>query len=258
MSNTWDRQLIWDCANITSDEARAKNNQYDKSYWSPTINMARDPLWDRNDETYGEDPYLTGQIGEQFVKGMQGEDSKYQKVIATLKHFAANNCEGERGDGTSYMDESTLKDYYLDSFKDITERTSPGSVMSSYNATTIMRNGKPVYDYIISTANEYLLTDQLRRNWGFDAYVTGDCGAFGNLFSKANLKNVLFPGVANVTPAMTMAKAFNAGNNIDCGFAAQASTYEAVQKGYMSEDTLDRAVYELFLERMRTGEFDDP
>ncbi len=96
MSNTWDRDLIFETMDITSTEARGKNNRYDLNYWNPTINMARDPRWGRNEESYGEDPYLTSELGSQAVRGMQGTDEKYLKTISTLKHYAANNCEGER------------------------------------------------------------------------------------------------------------------------------------------------------------------
>ncbi len=121
MSNTWDRQLIYEAGDITSTEARGKNNRYDLSYWNPTINMARDPRWGRNEESYGEDPYLTSEIAGKSVQGMQGTDEKYLKTIATLKHFAANNCEGERQTGTSVLDERTLREYYTRAFGDITK-----------------------------------------------------------------------------------------------------------------------------------------
>ncbi|MEE0522616.1 MAG: glycoside hydrolase family 3 N-terminal domain-containing protein [Lachnospira sp.] len=93
MSNTWNTELIYKLADATSTEARAKNDRYNLSYWSPTINMARDPRWGRNEESMGEDPYLTGRLGAAFVNGMQGNDTTYLKTIATLKHFAANNRE---------------------------------------------------------------------------------------------------------------------------------------------------------------------
>lgn len=93
LSNTWNRELIYKTADATSTEARAKNNRYDLSYYTPTINMTRNPRWGRNEETYGEDPYLAGELGAEFVKGMQGDDEKYTKIMAAIKHFAANNNE---------------------------------------------------------------------------------------------------------------------------------------------------------------------
>ncbi len=259
MSNTWDTKLIQEAMDITSTEARGKNNRYDLSYWNPTINMARDPRWGRNEESYGEDPYLTSQIGEAAVKGMQGDDEKYLKVISTLKHYAANNCEGERQTGSSVMNERTLREYYTKAFGDIVESSAPASVMSSYNAITMKRNGETVIDYIASSANEYLLTDVLRRTYGFSGYVVGDCGAFENLYGRQSLRQKLFPdrNLDDITGAMAVSTAFNAGAELDCGSRAQMSAYEAVTEGWMSEDTLDVAVYRLMLQRMRTGEFDD-
>ncbi|MCI5893233.1 MAG: hypothetical protein MRZ66_07520 [Clostridiales bacterium] len=184
MSNTWDKQLMFEVMDITSTEARGKNNRYDLNYWNPTINMARDPRWGRNEETYGEDPYLTSEIGGKAIEGMQGTDEKYQKTIATLKHYAANNCEGERQTGTSVMNESTMREYYSRAFRDITENYNPGAVMSSYNGTTLYRNGEILsalngqkIDYIASSANSYLLNDLLRRTYSFSGFVVGDCGA---------------------------------------------------------------------------------
>lgn len=259
MSNTWDTDLMYKAMDITGTEARGKNNRYDLSYWNPTINMARDPRWGRNEESYGEDPYLTAQLGASAVKGMQGDDEKYIKVISTLKHFAANNCEGERQSGSSVMTEKTLREYYTKAFEEIVEDANPASVMSSYNAITMSRNGETVTDYIASTANEFLLTDLLRRTWGFSGYVVGDCGAFENLFGKQSIRQKLFPDydIDDITGEMAVSRAFNAGAELDCGQRAQASTYDSVLQGWMDEETLDRAVYRLFLARMKTGEFDD-
>ncbi|MDO5397090.1 MAG: glycoside hydrolase family 3 C-terminal domain-containing protein [bacterium] len=259
MSNTWDTELMRRVMDITSTEARGKNNRYDLSYWNPTINMARDPRWGRNEESYGEDPFLTAALGSAAVEGMQGDDEKYIKVISTLKHFAANNCEGERQTGTSVLSERALREYYTKAFQDITEKSDPMSVMSSYNATTVTRNGETIIDYIASSANKYLLTDLLRRTWGFNGYVVGDCGAWENLFGRQSLRKKLFPDmpVDDITAAMAVSTAYNAGNNLDCGSRAQTSGYDAVVQGYTDEGTLDRAVYELFLARMKTGEFDD-
>ena len=177
LSNTWNRDLMYTVADIISTEARAKNNRYNLSYWSPTVNMARDPRWGRNEETYGEDPYLSSQLGRAISECMQGDDPKYLKTIATLKHFAANNNEANRSSGSSLMTEFNFRNYYTRVFQDITEIVMPASVMASYNGTSITRNGEFIYNFIPSAANSYLLQDLLRRNWGFDGYVTSDCGA---------------------------------------------------------------------------------
>ncbi len=267
MSNTWDTDLIRKAADITSTEARAKtgtkDNRSDLVYWSPTINMARDPRWGRNEESYGEDPFLTAQYGKEFVNGMQGNDQKYLKTVATLKHFVANNCEGERRTGSSVMDEQTLRDYYTRAFQDITEQANPGSVMSSYNATTITRNGSILYDYMPSTANSHTLNDLLRRTWGFSGFVVGDCGAVNLLNSTKAYKRTLFPDAEDldsIPQSATIPFAIRGGNDMDCnsgGNAIPAHSAEAVRNGNMLEDEMDLAVYRAILMRMKTGEFDE-
>lgn len=268
MSNTWDRQLMFEAMDITSTEARAKNNRYDLNYWNPTINMARDPRWGRNEESYGEDPYLTAEIGSQAVKGMQGTDEKYLKTMTTLKHYAANNCEGERQTGTSIMNERTMREYYSRAFGDIVEAQAPAAVMTSYNGTTIYRNGEILtsmdgqkIDYVASSANSYILKDLLRRTNGFSGFYVGDCGAWDNAFGRQPLRKKLYPDIAldEITAPMTVAKVINGGSSLDCNSGANGTgqVAEAVRQGLIDEDTLDIAIYELFLQRMKTGEFDN-
>lgn len=261
LSNTWNRDLVYRVADITSTEARAKNNRYNLSYYTPTINMARDPRWGRNDETYGEDPYLTGQLGGEFVKGMQGDDEKYTKIIATIKHYLANNNEKNRRGGSSVMTEFNLRNYYGKVFQNVTEIEMPGSVMSSYNATTIYRNGKLIQNYVPSAASGYLLTDLLRRNWGFDGYVTTDCGAGEDLAKRvpAYMQGIL--GSSSEPAGAYIAAAIQAGMDLECNLGGGnfSVTYgaDAVNLGYMTEEQLETAIYHLFLQRFRTGEFDD-
>lgn len=259
MSNTWNRELVYRMAEITSTEARGKNSKTNLSYWSPTINLARDPRWGRNEETYGEDPYLTGQMGAAFVKGMQGDDERYLKTIATLKHFAANNNELNRRGGCSVMSEFNFRNYYTKVFQNVTEEVMPASVMSSYNATSIYRNGELIFNYKPSAANPYLLTELLRRNWGFDGYVTSDCGAGEDLVTiEAYKKGVLS---SDASDAQMVAQAFLAGMDVECfmhGICPSTENgVEAVKEGYMSEEYLETAVYHLFLQRFKTGEFDE-
>lgn len=266
LSNTWNRDLMYTVADIISTEARAKNNRYNLSYWSPTVNMARDPRWGRNEETYGEDPYLSSQLGAEFVKGMQGDDPKYLKTIATLKHFAANNNEANRSSGSSLMTEFNFRNYYTRVFQDITEIVMPASVMASYNGTSITRNGEFIYNFIPSAANSYLLQDLLRRNWGFDGYVTSDCGA-GEYAWGSNTRepNPAFQlgtlGSTTLPTEQYVAAFFQNGLNLECNLSGGniSTSYgvAAVENGYLSEEELERAVYELFLQRFRTGEFDD-
>lgn len=259
MSNTWNRNLVYKLADITSTEARAKNNQYNLSYWSPTVNMARDPRWGRNEETMGEDPYLTGQLGSEFVKGMQGNDDTYLKTISTLKHFAANNNEKNRSSGSSLMSEFNFRNYYTKVFQNITEQVMPASIMSSYNATTITRNGEYIYNFVPSLANSYLLQDLLRRNWGFDGYVTSDCGA-GEYMLRSKAFKMGMLGSASLPDEQYIAEIYKSGLNVECnlGGGNKSTLYgvAAVENGYLSELELGRVVYELFLQRFRTGEFD--
>ncbi|MBD5451218.1 MAG: hypothetical protein HDR25_01120 [Lachnospiraceae bacterium] len=263
MSNTWNPELIQSMADVISDEARGKNNRYNLSYWSPTVNMARDPRWGRNEEGYGEDPYLAGQIGAAFVKGLQGTDDAdnggYLKTIATVKHFAANNNESYRRGGSSKMTEFNFRNYYTRVFQNITEEVMPASVMASYNATTIYRNGSILYNYKPSAANSYLLQQTLRRNWGFDGYVTSDCGAGDDLVNSNYYKNGLLGNTTSDKGAY-LAEAFKNGLNVECylsGYnAVSKDGTEMVEKGYLTTGELDRAVYELFLQRFKTGEFD--
>jgi len=262
MSNTWNRELIQSMASIISDEARGKNNRYNLSYWSPTVNMARDPRWGRNEESFGEDPYLAGQIGASFVKGMQGTDDTdnggYLKTIATLKHFAANNNETNRRGGSSKMTEFNLRNYYTRVFQNITEEVMPASVMSSYNATTIYRNGNILYNYKPSAANSYLLQDVLRRNWGFDGYVTSDCGAGDDIVNNNSYRNGIIGNTTSENGAY-LAEAFKSGLNVECYLSGYNATKEdgaQMAEKYLSEGDLDRDVYELLLQRFKTGEFD--
>lgn len=262
LSNTWNRELVHAVADITSTEARGKNNKTNLSYYTPTINMARDPRWGRNEETYGEDPYLTGQLGGEFVKGMQGDDEKYIKIIATIKHFAANNNESYRRGGASIMNEYNFRNYYLKVFQNVSEIEMPGSVMSSYNATSIYRDGDLLFNYKPSAANTYLLTDILRRTWGFDGYVTTDCGAGEDLINNTSYMNGVL-GTTSEKSGAYIAAALLAGMDLECnlggGNASVANGAEAVLEGYMTEEQLETNIYHLFLQRFRTGEFDsDP
>ncbi|MDE5785751.1 MAG: hypothetical protein K2H98_04385, partial [Duncaniella sp.] len=141
ISSTWNLPLIYNVATAISDEARIYNNDQGKGliYWCPTINMSRDPRWGRDEENYGEDPFLTGKIAVEYIKGMQGDDPKHYKTIATAKHFAANNFEGGRTNTSSDMDDRNLREYYLPAFEMAVKEGNVRSIMSAYNAV----NGVP-------------------------------------------------------------------------------------------------------------------
>lgn len=239
MSSTWDLGLIFDCAKATSDEARIYNNDKNKGliYWCPTINMSRDPRWGRDEENYGEDPFLTGKIAVEYIKGMQGDDPKHYKTIATAKHFAANNYERGRHSTSSDVDDRNLREYYLPAFEMAVKEGNVRSVMSAYNAV----NGIPC------GANHELLIDILRGEWGFDGFVTSDCGAVEDVFNKHHYV---------ATGAEASAVSMKNGEDLNCGDTFQEFCKEAIEKGLMTEADLDLALTRVLAARFSVGEFD--
>src|SRR4051812_4179698 len=178
LGSSWDPRLMYREATQISDEARevVRDNTLDLDFYSPTVNLGRDPRWGRNDETFSEDPLLTARIASQFVNGMEGKDEQgrllpgakgYYKTLTPLKHYAANNSEVNRRTGTSDMDDRTLREYYTAQFRAIVQAAHPGSIMSSYNRV----NGVP------AAASTYLMDTLARETFGFDGYFTSDCDA---------------------------------------------------------------------------------
>ena len=248
MAATFNPSLINEVALAISDEARAKHHEAIKNkdysqykgltFWSPNINIFRDPRWGRGHETYGEDPYLTGQIGTQFVKGLQGNDSKYMKLIATAKHFAVHSGpESERHFFNVNVNERDLWETYLPAFKDLIVGAKAYSVMGAYNRV----NGES------ASASKYLLQDILRDKWGFKGYVVSDCGAINDI--HANHKIVK-------TPAESAALGVINGCDLNCGGIYQNNLSSSVEIGLVNENEIDTAVYRLFLARMKLGMFD--
>jgi len=248
MAATFNPSLINDIAVVISDEARAKhhealrNNDYSQykglTFWSPNINIFRDPRWGRGHETYGEDPYLTGQIGTQFVKGLQGNDPKYLKLVATAKHFAVHSGpESERHFFNANVNQRDLWETYLPAFKDLVVDANVYSVMGAYNRV----NGES------ASASNYLLQEILRDKWGFNGYVVSDCGAINDI--HANHKIVK-------TPEESAALGVITGCDLNCGGIYQKYLLESVTLGLISEKEIDTAVYRLFLARMKLGMFD--
>lgn len=206
LSATWNPELIYQCADVISTEARAyhqyRTNQRNSlvkgwkiglNVWSPTINMGRDPRWGREEENYGEDPFLCGVLATNFVKGIQGiqdESNPYFKIVACAKHFAANNYEQGRHSTTSFVTEKNMREYYLPAFEMCVRDANVQSVMSAYNAisndldektaggagATDGKGGLPC------SGNKMLLTDILRNEWGFTGYVTSDCAAVSDVY----------------------------------------------------------------------------
>ncbi len=250
LAATWDPKLIYDAATVISDEARAKWNFYNQgknqvnrfsdvlTFWSPTVNMARDPRWGRTPETYGEDPFLTSKIGVAFVKGLQGNDEKYLKVVSTPKHFAANNEEHNRFECNAIISERALREYYLQGFEACIREGKAQSIMSAYNAV----NGVPC------TANNWLLNELLRDEWGFKGYVVSDCGAIKGLMTAQHY-------VDNKVKAAEAA--IEAGLDLECGDDVYKNfLLEANKQGLVEEATINQAAYRVLDSRFKLGLFD--
>lgn len=246
LGSTWNPELIHQVATAISDEARIHHNIYGKklTYWSPTINMLRDPRWGRTEESYSEDPYLMGQMVVAYVKGMQGDDPKYLKTVATVKHFIANNSEFNRHVGSSEISERQLHEYYFPAFKVAVTKGNVESFMGAYNKL----NGVP------ACANRWLLTDVLRKNWGFKGFVVSDCGAISDIVHEHKYET---------DPEKAVAIAVKAGCDMECETCGtEQLLYDkylqgAVEKGYISEAEIDIAVKRIFRIRFLFGEFDD-
>ncbi|WP_433366659.1 glycoside hydrolase family 3 C-terminal domain-containing protein [Actinoplanes sp. CA-142083] len=252
LGSTWNPGLVNREASLISDEAReiVRENRLDLDFYTPTVNLARDPRWGRNDETFGEDPMLTATLAAQFVNGLQGPpENGYYKAIATLKHYAANNSESNRLRGSSDMDERTLREYYTAQFRDVIRWSHPGSMMSAYNSV----NGVP------SAANSHLMETLARQTYGFDGYFTSDCDAIYEIMAG---QNWLPPGQGPLDQYGRTAVALKAGEDLDCNMGYHdewhyANTIpDAVQRGLISEDTVDVSLVRLFTARMALGEFD--
>jgi beta-glucosidase len=252
----WDTGLMYRVADIISTEARAKYNDAlvhpgetatailpgrtaGLTYWSPNINIFRDPRWGRGQETYGEDPYLTGRIGVAFVTGMQGNDPHYLKVVATPKHYAVHSGpEPLRHSFDAKVNETDLVDTYLAAFRATVVDGKADSIMCVYNAV----NGVP------GCASTDLLEKRLREQWGFQGYVVSDCGAVGDIYRGHKYTSTL--GGAAVA-------AVKAGTDLSCGMEYQTLVGE-VKAGRIAEADLNRSVERLFVARFRLGMFDPP
>jgi len=249
MAATWDSNLIYEEGRVIATEARAKYNQaqregnhsiyYGLTFWSPNINIVRDPRWGRGQETYGEDPFLTSKLGIAFVTGMQGNNPKYLEVVATPKHFAVHSGPEPLRHGfnakTSMYD---LEDTYLPAFRATLADAHADSTMCSYNAI----NGLP------ACADPFLLQKTLREDWRFHGYVTSDCGAVEDIFTGHHYAHDLEHAAA---------LAVKAGTDTTCG-NEYVTLVKAVKDGLISESDIDRAVKRLFTARMRLGMFDPP
>ena len=239
LASTWDTVLVKRVASAISTEARLKYLEIGKglTYWSPTINMARDPRWGRNEETYGEDPYLTSRLGVAFVKGLQGDHPVYLKTVATIKHFVANNEENNRFSSSSQIPTKQLYEYYFPAYEACVKEADVQSVMTAYNAF----NGVP------PSGSRWLLGEVLRKEWGFDGFVVSDCGAIGVMNWQHRVVNSLEEAAA---------LGVNSGCDLECGTTYKEKLVQAVKQGLISEATIDQALTRVLTARFKLGEFD--
>jgi beta-glucosidase len=249
MAATWDDSLIFQLATVVSDEARAKHHEYLRNdsrqryqgltFWSPNINIFRDPRWGRGQETYGEDPFLTGKLAVQFIRGLQGDDPTYFKTIATVKHYAVHSGpEPARHSFDAVVSERDLRETYLPHFEMGIREGKAYSLMCAYNRI----DGQP------ACGNDMLLKNILRGEWKFPGYVVSDCGAIDDIY----LRHKVEP-----TAAAAAARAVKTGTDLDCG-RVYPNLVDAVKQGLITEAEIDTSVRRLFLARFKLGMFDSP
>ncbi|MBI9036163.1 MAG: glycoside hydrolase family 3 C-terminal domain-containing protein [Bacteroidales bacterium] len=246
MAATFDDSLLFRIGNAISDEARAKHNaalkkgnrnQYTGlSFWSPNINIFRDPRWGRGQETYGEDPYLTSQLGVAFVNGLQGNHPRYLKTSACAKHFVVHSGpEISRHHYNALPNERDFRETYLPAFKALVD-AGVESVMCAYNRT----NDEPC------CASKWLLTDILRDEWGFEGHIVSDCWALDDMWLRHKVVD------DQVAAAV---KSLNAGTNLNCGYIYKYLP-EAVEKGLIQEAEIDAMLFYTLKSRFKLGLFD--
>jgi beta-glucosidase len=289
-SMSWDKDLMYQETTAISDEARGEldkslfgagqnnlgssaSDYGDLTFWAPTVNLDRDPRWGRTDEAFGEDPYFVGQMAGQFVDGYQGNNQDgssstgYLKVASTAKHYALNNVENDRTGISSEVTDTDLRDYYTAQFRDLIENAHVSGLMTSYNAI----NGTP------SVADTYTADELAQRTYGFNGYVTSDCGAVGTTYNNPPSGHDWAPpgwttdnagSNATWTNTSTGAKvsgaaggqayALRAGTALNCtGYENTAENIQAaIDAGALSEGVVDQALTHVFEVRMETGEFD--
>ena len=249
MAATWDKDLMHRVAKTISDEGRAKYHDFVAkerrgiyqgiTFWTPNINIFRDPRWGRGMETYGECPHLTGEMAVQFINGIQGDDPKYYKAIATSKHFAVHNGpESTRHSFNAKVSDHDFRNTYLPAFEKTIKESDVASVMCAYNRL----------DDLPCCGSSPLLNEILRDEWGFDGYVVSDCWAIVDFFEDGHHEVV-------ETPAEAAAMAFNNGTDVNCG-SVSPNLAKAVQEGLITEDQINVAVKRLLLARFKMGQFD--
>jgi len=245
----WDEAHLFRVATAISDEARAKHHEAVRqgqfgryqglTFWSPNINIFRDPRWGRGMETYGEDPYLTGRLGTAFIKGLQGDDPNYYKVIATSKHFAVHSGpEPMRHTFNAQASDRDLYETYLPHFRKTVVEGKVYSLMGAYNRF----RGES------ASAHTFLLQELLRDRWGFEGYVVSDCWAIADIYRNHKIVD---------TVEEAAALGIKRGCDLNCGNSYE-SLGSAIKQGLLTEEELDVSVKRLFTARMKLGMFDPP
>ncbi len=248
MAATFDKNSLHQMADYTAEEGRAINNESVKSnnrsiylgltYWTPNINIFRDPRWGRGQETYGEDPYLTAALGNAFVTGLQGNDPKYLKAAACAKHYAVHSGpESSRHEFDAEISDYDLWDTYLPAFKKLIVESKVAGVMCAYNAF----KGQPC------CGSDLLMTNILRNKWGFNGYITSDCGAIDDFYQQHK---------THKDAESAAADAVLHGTDLECGHTTYKALVAAVKDGKLTEKQLDISVKRLFTIRFRLGMFD--
>ncbi|HEX2627966.1 MAG TPA: glycoside hydrolase family 3 C-terminal domain-containing protein, partial [Chitinophagaceae bacterium] len=251
MAATFDTTSLYTMADYSALEGRAihnkaieQNRTHERylglTYWTPNINIFRDPRWGRGQETYGEDPFLTAMLGKAFVRGLQGNDPKYLKAAACAKHFAVHSGpEPSRHAFNAEVSNYDLWDTYLPAFRELVVNSKVAGVMCAYNALRTQP----------CCASDLLMTDILRNQWKFTGYVTSDCGAIDDFF---NFHKTHPNAVAAAADALVHT------TDVDCGNVAYKTLVQAVKEGKITEKQLDVSLKRLFMIRFRLGMFDPP
>ncbi len=238
----WNPELIYEMGSAISDEGRILFRTRGKgmSYWSPNLNLARDPRWGRTQETFGEDPFLGSRIAVQYIKGLQGNDPKYWKAIASPKHFCVHSGpEPLRYMFNAVVNQRDFWESYMPMWKAAFTEGKAHGVMAAYNAV----NGIP------NAANKHFIHDILKKRWGFDGYVVTDCGAIVYL---------LYAHWYAYCETETVRMALEAGMDLECGSMLSDYAMQALKEEVITEAQIDSAVYHLLMTRFKLGLFDDP
>ncbi len=254
MAATFDQDLMLRIGTVISDEARAKHHNFARNnarsiymgltFWTPNINIFRDPRWGRGQETYGEDPFLTGRMAVNFINGLQGNDPKYLKVIATAKHYAVHSGpEFSRHLDNIYVNDRDLYETYLPAFKATVKEANVQSIMCAYNRF----RDKPC------CGSDLLLNNILRNEFGFKGYIVSDCGAISDFYTK-NTHHVV------ETPSQAFGWSLASGTDLNCEESrafVQDNLDEAVRIGKINEKDIDNSLKRLFKARMMLGMFEE-